>query len=47
MKSGKRAVTHLERLVPAASHDTAVVWGLYPVDCLDRRIMLNTGCKAS
>ncbi len=40
-KPGYEATTYLECLVPAASHCTAVVGGLDPVNRLDRSRMLR------
>lgn len=31
---------YLQRLVPAAGHDAAVVWRFNPVDCFDRTVVL-------
>lgn len=35
-----KLMLYLQCFVPAASHDTTVVWGFYPVDCFDRTVML-------
>lgn len=34
-------MTYFQCLVPTTRHDTAVVWGFYPVDCPDWTFMLN------
>lgn len=32
---------YLQCFVPTASHDTAIVWGFYPVNCLDGTVVLS------
>lgn len=40
LTSIKRCCFYLQCFIPTASHDTAVVWGLDPVDCFNWAIVL-------